>query len=218
MDFNFGLFDNDPMLSTSLGEDELVMENFLAADDEAPFDMCLASPSPSPSVSSQPDVIYYSDSEGDTFHAPQTLDQDGGQDEDGKEEPKAELVCTRKSTRERKSQVLQIKDCLSSDDEDQVIFSNGKPKLYAEGPFKNPKQERARLNAINAKKNREKKKNENAKLQKEMDRLREKNVRMKKAMKRFELRAINAERELAAIKALLESANFSDLLKLVSGK
>jgi len=85
------------------------------------------------------------------------------------------------------------------------------------GPFKNPKQEKARLNAINAKKNRDKKKKENARVNAEMERLREQNDGMQKSIERFEVRAAKAERELAAVKELLVSANLGEIIKRASG-
>jgi len=217
MEFNFCLFENDPMLSTTMDSDDLVMRN-AAADVETNFDLEL--PSPVGSYSSQPDTIYYSESEEEADHV--SLDHDYGKVCEVKEEPVEYEEKPKRPTRPRRRQRRRRYQSQRSEDEDQeeevVIFSNGKPKLYAERPFKNPQQERARLNAINAKKNRDRKKMESAGVKMEMEKLREQNDKMKKSLQRFEVRAAQAERELAAIKELLQLANLGDLLKLASGK
>jgi hypothetical protein len=189
MDFQFGLFDNDPMLSNAMVDDE-----------EPSFVMSRASPTPS--SSSHPDVIYYSDSD----EAPTV-----------REEKK--VVRPRRRQRRRRTTTTTRPAVDTSDEEDQqVIFSNGRPKLYAERPFKNPELERARLNAINAKKNRDRKKLENAGMRREMDVLRARNAMIAKSLRRYELRVERAERELKLIRTLLHSANLGSILKLVSGK
>jgi len=99
---------------------------------------------------------------------------------------------------------------------DSVIFGNGKPKLYAKKPFKNPEREKARQNAINAKLNREKKKREAEELQVEMKALKDKNNQLRMSLKSLSSRAALAEKELAAIKELLVSAKVSELLKMTS--
>jgi len=209
MDFNFQLFERDPMLSKTLEDEEPFATNIIN-DAEASFD--LIEPPPSSSLASPPEVIYYTDSEEEPDH-----DSVQTSASEVKLEPSEPFVKKQRNspfqTRPRQKRRPQR----SRDDESLVIFRNGKPKLYAESPFKNPQLERARLNAINAKKNRDKKKLENARIQMEMMRLRDQNNKIERSRQRFEMRAAQAERELAAIKELLQSANLGDLLKLVSG-
>lgn len=211
-----GLFDDNPMFSAAPFLEDDDMFGFDGGDDGEP--------------SRRPDVIYYSDSDAAEGKAKE--DDDDGQTRQEEEEKEAEreapVAETRRPVRQRRRQkrgrrrprpaARRPEPGTSDDDDDKEgIFSNGKPKLYAERPFKNPQLERARLNAINAKKNRDRKKQESARMEGEMRALREQNARMQRSLRRFEVRAEQAERELEAIKTLLRSANLGDLLKLVSG-
>lgn len=193
---------NDPMLSATFDDED--------TDDDSGY-QTLGPASSAAKVETQflldpqPDVIYYDETEEE-------------QEAEQERQTEQEARPRRRQRQRNRRRCRQTTDDDEDEDDQLVSFSNGKPKLYAERPFKNPKQERARLNAINAKKNRDRKKNETARLQKDLDGLREQNAAMTRSLQRFELRAAKAEKELAAIKALLQSANLGDLLKLVSGK
>ena len=93
-------------------------------------------------------------------------------------------------------------------------FSNGKKKLYSSGPFSDPGMERCRLNALNAKKNRDRKKREQEKMKKELSRLRSENSLLKRKSLKMIERASNAESELRRLQDVLRHNNLSDLLKL----
>lgn len=92
-------------------------------------------------------------------------------------------------------------------------FSNGKTKLYSAGPFNNPELERQRLNALNAKKNREKKKQEQQHLKTEVTRLQSENKGLKRTAIKMQERATNAELELQRLHALLRANNLESLMK-----
>jgi len=113
----------------------------------------------------------------------------------------------------------------SSDDEENTpnsvqqsiipdTFSNGKKKLYKSGPFKNnPDMERARLNAVNAKRNRDRKKHEKAAMEGEMSRLRVENQSLRRANSQLKARMVAAEEELRQIRDILRSNNLEAVLK-----
>jgi len=92
-------------------------------------------------------------------------------------------------------------------------FSNGKKKLYKSGPFHNPEMERARMNAINAKRNRDRKKQERQRLEQEMDRLKSENQGLKRTANKMKERAANAEAQLEKIREMLRANNLEAVLK-----
>ena len=92
-------------------------------------------------------------------------------------------------------------------------FSNGKRKLYKSGPFNDPEMERARLNAINAKRNRDRKKQEKTLLENEMTKLKNENQGLKRTASKMRERAINAEAELKRLREMLRANNLEAVLK-----
>lgn len=130
----------------------------------------------------------------------------------------------RRSCRQPKRQKKAV-EAESSDDEENTpnssstmtvtdTFSNGKKKLYKSGPFKNnPDMERARLNAINAKRNRDRKKHEKAAMDAEMSRLRVENQGLRRANSHLRARMVQAEEELRQIREILRSNNLEAVLK-----
>jgi len=135
----------------------------------------------------------------------------------------------RRSCRQPKRQKKALTAADSSDDEENTpnssssigvqqsipdTFSNGKKKLYKSGPFKNnPDMERARLNAINAKRNRDRKKQEKAAMEGEMSRLRVENQSLRRANSQLKARMVAAEEELRQIRDILRSHNLEAVLK-----
>jgi len=96
-------------------------------------------------------------------------------------------------------------------------FSNGKKKLYKSGPFNNPEMERARLNAINAKRNRDRKKNERQRMEQEMNRLKSENQGLKRTANKMKERADSAESELQKIREMLRANNLLEAVMKATG-
>ena len=87
-------------------------------------------------------------------------------------------------------------------------------KVYElEESFDNPAMEKARLNAINAKINRDRKKKEREALILQMDQLRERNEELLQENQAMESRALSAERQLQRLQNLLLSHNLGPLLQ-----
>ncbi len=95
----------------------------------------------------------------------------------------------------------------------KVAEEEEKVKLYEQKPFTNPELERCRVNAINAKMNRERKKKEREEMAKEMNKLKTENQRLKKQEAAMRSRASDAERELQRLRSLLRSNNLNDILE-----
>jgi len=137
------------------------------------------------------------------------------------------LVSSRRSSRVPKRPKVESESEDEDDENTQVAapngrslalpkdtFSNGKKKLYKSGPFRNnPEMERARINAINAKRNRDRKKQEKQALEQEMTRLRNENQGLKRTAANFKERAASAESELQQIRQLLKLNNLEAVLK-----
>jgi len=139
--------------------------------------------------------------------------------------PAAPVLVSRKSARLPKRPKHADTDSDDDDDENVSVhqynrappkdtFSNGKKKLYKSGPFRNnPDMERARINAINAKRNRDRKKQEKQSLEQEMSRLRSENQGLKRTAANLKERAASAESELQQIRRLLKLNNLEAVLK-----
>lgn len=137
------------------------------------------------------------------------------EEESGEKSPEmATEVVVRRSQRPLKRKSLEIEG-QDDDDDDQHVrstkklkkmgssFSNGKKKLYTAGPFTDPEKEKCRINALNAKKNREKKKQERQKMIDELNRLKSENQVLKRRSIKMTERASNAEAELQRLRDLL---------------
>ncbi len=83
--------------------------------------------------------------------------------------------------------------------------SSRKRKLYELGPLDNPDAERCRLNALNAKKNREKKKRQLAEAAQEIDRLRSENSVLRTEADEVRDQLEQARRELARLRAQVKA-------------
>jgi Spy/CpxP family protein refolding chaperone len=83
--------------------------------------------------------------------------------------------------------------------------SSRKRKLYELGPLDNPDAERCRLNALNAKKNREKKKRQLAEAAQEIDRLRSENSVLRTEADEVRDQLEQARRELARLRAQIKA-------------
>lgn len=83
--------------------------------------------------------------------------------------------------------------------------SNRKAKLYEQSPFSDPDMERCRQNAINAKINRDRKRNEKNSMQKEMSKLRRENQDLKKKNQKYRQRLTSFESRLAVLESLIRS-------------
>ena len=95
--------------------------------------------------------------------------------------------------------------------------TNRKLKLYEHDKFEDPVQEQKRQNAINAKMNRDRKKNENKTLTTAMNKLREENKAMKKKCKKYKGKVTDLERRLEILEAVISSHGLKASIKS-SGK
>merc|ERR1719273_465763 len=91
--------------------------------------------------------------------------------------------------------------------------SSKKVKLYEMDAFEDPEMEKCRQNAINAKMNRDKKKNEKTTLQKEMGKLRRENEELKKKNSRYRTKLTSVEARVQAMEAFIQSNGLGSLLK-----
>lgn len=93
------------------------------------------------------------------------------------------------------------------------VLQEKKP-LYELESFDDPILERCRKNALGAKLNREKKKQEQERIKRELDELRNHNRSLMRRAQQSDARAMKAEQELARMRSLLESRHMSDIVKL----
>jgi len=91
--------------------------------------------------------------------------------------------------------------------------NNGKTKLYEMKPFSDPDKERCRQNAINAKINRDRKKNERNAMQQQMSTLREENQELKKKNRKYRAKLTTFEARLQALESIIRSNNLDSLVK-----
>jgi len=102
-----------------------------------------------------------------------------------------------------KSEHKFIKDRLTSGRKYSISL-NKKQKLYEMEPLKDPAAERNRLNALNAKKNRDRKKQQLQEAEEEIDRLKEENEDLKSEADLVKDELAEAKRELAALRQELK--------------
>jgi hypothetical protein len=91
--------------------------------------------------------------------------------------------------------------------------SNKKSKLYEMEEFNNPEMERCRQNAINAKINRDRKKNEKNYMQKEMSKLTQENAALKKSNRKYRQRLSGFEARLHSLENVIRSHHLEGVLK-----
>eukprot|EP00092_Neocalanus_flemingeri_P056591 GFUD01067106.1.p1 GENE.GFUD01067106.1~~GFUD01067106.1.p1 ORF type:complete len:287 (-),score=76.17 GFUD01067106.1:307-1167(-) len=113
-----------------------------------------------------------------------------------------------------KSQFSLIKDRLTNARK-YSISVNKKQKLYEMEPLKDPMAERKRLDALNAKKNRDRKKQQLQEAEEEIDRLKDENEELKSEADQVKDELAAAKRELDALRQELklrgsENASFLD--------
>ncbi|TRY73416.1 hypothetical protein TCAL_14651 [Tigriopus californicus] len=89
-----------------------------------------------------------------------------------------------------------------------------KRKLYECAPFKDPVKEKKRLDAINAKQNRDRKKREKMALVKQMDLIRKENEAIKEREQQMTRRALKAEKTCEALVKLLVRNNLGHLVNI----
>jgi hypothetical protein len=97
-------------------------------------------------------------------------------------------------------------------------FANGKQKLYALKALEDPEAEKARQNAINAKKNRELKKKEKEMIATEVFSLKKENGTLKRNAAGFRKRALDAESELRRLRAAINANHLMDVIKSSGNK
>lgn len=97
-------------------------------------------------------------------------------------------------------------------------FANGKQKLYALKQLEDPEAEKARQNAINAKKNRELKKKEKEMIATEVFSLKKENGTLKRNAAGFRKRALDAESELRRLRAAINANHLMDVIKSSGNK
>merc|ERR1719192_1064859 len=112
-----------------------------------------------------------------------------------------------------KSKNTLIKDRLTSSRRSPICLSNKKQKLYEMEPLKDPMAERNRLNALNAKKNRDRKQLQEA--EEEINRLKDENEDLRTEQERVRDDLERARREIDALRQELklrggENASFLD--------
>jgi len=119
-----------------------------------------------------------------------------------------------KKRRQRKSRVFKI--TISEPTKTtpkKKTFANGKAKLYALKPLNNPEAERARQNAINAKKNRDLKKRERELIAREVVTLKEENGELKRSAAAMRKRAAEAEAQLRQLQAAIRANQLESIIK-----
>ena len=99
-----------------------------------------------------------------------------------------------------------------------IPLKKGKKKLYECDPLNDPIAERNRLNALNAKKNRDKKKNELLQATVEIEKLREENEELKAETDEYREKLQSANLELEKLRRLLDIEGGSRLGNKVSRK
>ena len=156
------------------------------------------------------DVIMYEDSESDGCIGSIKEEEDSETDDcvesipEEKRDTKPELIARRKKTRRGKK---KPKANAWSSQKKVLVKEEKVVKLYEQKPFENPALEKCRMNALNAKLNREKKKKEREQMAKEVTKLRSENTRLRRAEAAAERRAGEAERELQRLRALLRQSD-----------
>jgi len=116
--------------------------------------------------------------------------------------------------RQKKSRVFQV--TISENTKvspKKKTFSNGKAKLYALKALADPEMERARQNAINAKKNRELKKKEKDLISREVTTLKQENGALKRSAAAMRKRASDAEAELRRLQSAIRANHLEDIVK-----
>ena len=120
-----------------------------------------------------------------------------------------------------KRQIRKRDESSGDESENEVTAKKGKInrklKLYEQGKFEDPVQEQKRQNAINAKMNRDRKKNENKTLTTAMNKLREENKVLKKKYKKQKSKTTDLERRLEIMEAIISSHGLKASIKS-SGK
>merc|ERR1712130_196960 len=96
------------------------------------------------------------------------------------------------------------KDRLTSSKRSPVFLSNKKQKLYEMEPLKDPVAEKNRLNALNAKKNRDRKKQQLQEAEEEISRLKDENEDLRSEQERVRDDLENARREIEALRQELK--------------
>ena len=238
-DLNFDLFDNmdivnaDPLLSAAaldydnllfgpcspiMNESDPVLDIVEKEESVKPEENVVEQEQEDEEVDYPTNVHSYAQ-QPEQEHHEEVEKSDSDDDDEMEQEDQIVSPVSGPVTRRRRPRRSNIKRrTVSSEDESKAIFSNGKPKLYTQRPFKNPDMERARLNALNAKINRERKKQEADNLKRELERLRKENVQLKKTSSNLNSRASRAEQELTRIRQVLEQADLVNVLKWSSGK
>ena len=96
----------------------------------------------------------------------------------------------------------------------QQIQEEAKDKrLYEMKSFCDPDLERCRQNALNAKKNRDKKKQEKERMESDLKSYKKENLRLTKDNQAIKTRCNSAEQELQRLRTLLQQHNLEDLVK-----
>lgn len=123
-------------------------------------------------------------------------------------QPKKEV-----SSKRKRKPVKRFDDSDSESDSDDEVkpkksklsSSNKKTKLYEMEPFSDPEMEKCRQNAINAKINRDRKKNEKSNLQSEIKTLKKENLDLKKKNLKYKTRLSSFEARLQVLESILRS-------------
>ena len=152
------------------------------------------------------DVIMYDDSESDENTGEHVKEEEEAdcETDDGTEqiaEEKPKLIARKKKTRRGKKKPKA--NAWSSQKKALVREEEKVVKLYEQKPFENPALEKCRMNALNAKLNREKKKREREEMVRDITKLKSENSRLRRSEAAAERRAGEAERELQRLRALL---------------
>merc|ERR1719510_1777967 len=121
--------------------------------------------------------------------------------------------------RQRKARVFQltISEAVKNTPKKKT-FANGKQKLYALKPLEDPEAEKARQNAINAKKNRDLKKKEKEMIAHEVVTLKKENGTLRKNAAGLKKRALEAEAELRRLRAAISANHLMDVIKASGNK
>lgn len=186
---------------------------------------CLPPKDYKPEEALEGDEVHYEDeSEDDRQSEPKVDLNAGGRKRVASISNQGEEVAPRRSHRQPKRRKFSHSET-ESEDETVVkaepvmkgpkkdTFSNGKRKLYKSGPMQDPEMERARINAINAKRNRDRKKQERQNMEQEMRRLKSENQGLRRTANQMKERASNAEAELRRLRDMLCHSDLQHVLK-----
>lgn len=213
---NSTVFEHNPLLSSATINDGFDIENMdlIFQDELGTTDIDLPikheeneTVMPSPTRNVQDILSIHSYSQMDNKPQIEEL-------EEAQKKPVIRRVKASKVTKKSKRQIKPVKRFAAIDSSDDEMSDNDdkpktkrsqKQKLYEMAPFEDPDMERCRLNAINAKMNRDKKKKEKNVLQSEMSKLQAENQELKKKNRKYRKQLSSFEARLSILESIIRA-------------